>query len=384
MKKFIIVLVGLCLFKCDSATYEPSSDAQLNQETDEVLTYIQSLGFKTADTKDMGNYYLVQGDIRFSKDLSFKETASTGRTKQYSTGRLLDAANQPNIRILIDGSLSTMSSEITTAIALWNGVTDSYVRFSIVTSGSYDIYMYDTYMYGACGAADFAYDGHAGPTVMIDEYFISVILGLSSSQKVSLVAHELGHAIGFRHTNWLDLSEPEDAYYNGLWYSAVHIPGTPTDNDSQSIMNGATCGTAPTSLSTNDALAVATLYPACGTSSWSLSPTSSDYITSGTTRNYIVAENGPRTLVTSTSPTMGVFAYASLNVVYNGTTYTVPAYTTVYIPIASSSNCTSNPSISAPLTFNNTSGTLNSVMVWIHSVSGNHTFSSGYHSIYIY
>jgi hypothetical protein len=282
----------------------------------------------------------------------------------------LDTTHQKNIKVAIGEGLSAMSSEIAAGIAIWNAVSSSNIRFSLVTQNQ-DILIYDaTIGYDICGQADFPSNGAAGANVKID--FTNLAMYLNSYQRTSLIAHELGHTIGFYHTD----SPP---------YGAIHISGTPTGSDVQSMMNSGNCGMAPVDLSDYDKIADATVYPAlCGPSSWSLSPSDSQYILSGTTRNYSVLETGLRNLITSTTPTMTVFAYDSVEVIYNGTTYLARPFVTKTIPIAASANCAANPSISVPLTFDNVHNSMNSVSVAIHSVSGDHTFSSGYHTIYVY
>lgn len=67
---------------------------------------------------------------------------------------------------------------------------------------------------------------------------------LSSSQRKFLVAHELGHSLGLRHTNWRG-SEPEYVYVGGLGVGAYSVPGTSNNSnnpDNNSVFNMNTCG----------------------------------------------------------------------------------------------------------------------------------------------
>jgi len=122
----------------------------------------------------------------------------------------------------------------------------------------------------------------------------------------------------------------------------------------------------------------------CNYSFWSLSGMPSGYISSGSTVNYNINETGQTILAQANSPTMKVFSYDPINVVYNGLNYYCPGSSGVLIPINGSMNCSgNNPVISAPLKFNKI-GSGTSVIVTLNSVSTNHIFSSGYHSYSVY
>ena len=93
--------------------------------------------------------------------------------------------------------------------------------------------------------------GQPGTTIEIN----SPVTGcFDASQKKFVIAHELGHTIGFRHTNWAALGEPRDPAGANL------IPGTPT-TDNASIMNGNTGGSSWNGFSNYDKLAAFRLYP---------------------------------------------------------------------------------------------------------------------------
>jgi hypothetical protein len=66
--------------------------------------------------------------------------------------------------------------------------------------------------------------------------------------------HEIGHTLGFRHTNWQARGEPESPY------GANQIPGTPP-SDFYSVMNGGTANNDWAGFSYYDRTAIRTLFP---------------------------------------------------------------------------------------------------------------------------
>jgi hypothetical protein len=71
------------------------------------------------------------------------------------------------------------------------------------------------------------------------------------------MVHELGHCIGFRHTNWLSRGEPKDN--DPASGDAVTIPGTPGE-DPNSVMNGGTAFTTWNGFSHYDINAAIAMY----------------------------------------------------------------------------------------------------------------------------
>jgi hypothetical protein len=68
---------------------------------------------------------------------------------------------------------------------------------------------------------------------------------LNESQRKALIAHEVGHAIGIRHTNWRASEQEATPGPGGATYGAYTVPNTNntgTNPDPSSIFNGGSCG----------------------------------------------------------------------------------------------------------------------------------------------
>src|SRR5690606_30936465 len=76
--------------------------------------------------------------------------------------------------------------------------------------------------------------GSAGYRIRINLDFLSNMTVSDATKKYNM-AHEIGHCLGLRHTNWRDV----DYDQNGNIVPAQDIPGTPI-SDPNSIMNGGT------------------------------------------------------------------------------------------------------------------------------------------------
>lgn len=111
----------------------------------------------------------------------------------------------------------------------------------------------------AYAIAEFPSADNAGYRIRVNTSYT-----LTESQKIFILTHELGHCLGFRHTNWASDGEPSQPV------GAYQISGTPT-TDSQSIMNsGSAFSGVPnwSGFSTYDVIAAQTLYPFSAYDNW--------------------------------------------------------------------------------------------------------------------
>jgi hypothetical protein len=260
-KHFIVcILLVLTIFqyscKKDLEEEQGMPDAQPTTGY-QVLQKIKSLGFADSSIVDMGNYYLVEGDITFSKDAHTHQHRPGGRIDQASTNSLISFSEQPNITVGIDASMPTSGTdnwrnEIATAINDWNNITDCRIRFTLTTAANPDIRILSdggSLSNNTIAEAEFPSGGNAGFRIRVNLDF-SNNANVGAAQKRYNMVHELGHCIGLRHTNWAVRGES----------TANQIPNTPA-TDGNSVMNGGTANLSWNGFSPFDITAVRVLYP---------------------------------------------------------------------------------------------------------------------------
>ncbi len=273
LKKSSLFLLLITILAIGSCKKDQKASGQQSNTDSKVVAYIKKLGFKQSDIHDYVDYYIVDGDILFAKNAIIDTTKtkldansdpsqlSKLRTEQTGTGSYVGA--NINVIIQVDPSMSNYVNEITAAIGQWNSVPGSLV-FSIYngTGPLPNVTIKNVNLgTGYCGLSQWPINGHPGALIEINEAFMA---NYSFDQRQINIAHELGHVIGLRHTNWYINNEPvngTDAV--GSPAGAVQIPGTPDKftGDPNSIMNGGLCGQDPITLSNFDKIAFQYLYP---------------------------------------------------------------------------------------------------------------------------
>lgn len=225
---------------------EPRTDPRLRDR-------VVELGFRPDMIVDQGSTFLVEGDIVISKrDLeaggvpaghaSGVRQAPGGPSHQYISDRTVSYAGFPQrpIHVHIAGAIRNDHPEWTRAVreamTQWNQLGGFGLRFVETATESASDILVTSYRYeidevaksgwprgGTPGAylwINLGYRGGTGPG------------GLPVYEsKLFHMVHELGHTIGFRHTNYVLLGE-----FRGDSVGAHLVPNTPRA-DSLSVMN---------------------------------------------------------------------------------------------------------------------------------------------------
>jgi len=246
MKKiYSYILVGAMSCAALVSCNNEENVAPLDEVSPEVLARIQSLGFSTEGVINFEDGYLVENDIYLTdKTLAQMEPGKAIPTiEQYSTDQLVCGPRTITIYAPQGGRRgysAAMIAGLDEAVSRYNAenLTISFQR--VTNSNNADIVMTRLSKRderrGVLGSSGF-------PTNSCDPYgeikmsgILESSYGLSTNGIATIIAHEIGHCIGFRHTDYFDRSiscggSPTNEGDGGV--GANHIPNTPTGADLQ-------------------------------------------------------------------------------------------------------------------------------------------------------
>lgn len=241
-------LLALPLAGCDQADVTPTTPAP-----DPLLARLAEMGFPLDLVEDRGSHFMIDGDIIVRKDALRQapeqpSAAPPGPRQQYHTNTRVGDLYEIRVDLsAIDAERADWATAVRSAMQQWNAIPGAKIR--LIEGSPADI----TVIWGTCdnsttavACAEFPYltgswpwqTGAPGHTVEITRGYHHY----SASLKLFTVAHEFGHTLGFRHTNWANRPCP-----NGSGtcsesvgpHGAVQIPGTPSSatGDAGSVMN---------------------------------------------------------------------------------------------------------------------------------------------------
>ena len=226
-----VLIAGAVMTSCKKDVKEPVQE-EISQET---LTKIYNHGFGTSDVQKIEEGYLVEGDIILTEE--FLNSAPGGNflrianTEQYRTTNLVSAPRV--ITVSMDSKLSALAGypEALNEMVRRYNAENLTLTFQAVGSGG------DIKLVNANGPylASAGFPSNSGaPYGQVKVYSRNIGSGTSSTFinfLATILAHECGHCIGFRHTDYMDRSfscggAPTNEGASTV--GAIHIPGTPT------------------------------------------------------------------------------------------------------------------------------------------------------------
>lgn len=272
MKKIWIPIAVSCFtaltfVACKKDAKAPIQQDQISQET---LSKIKDLGFATSNVRKVNEGYLVEGDIVLTDDLlnstPDQSLLRIANNEQYRTTNLVTHLPR-TITVTVTGLGTAYVQGTDLAIGRYNAL-NLQVKFQRITSGRGDI---DIVGFNQGPSGGYITLGSSGfPTRKGDPYSQ---VKMNTNQYAyganpdvnyvgSVIQHEIGHCIGFRHTDYMDRSYSCGGAYSNEGASnigAILIPGTPSGPDANSWMLACSNGGDRT-FNSNDKTALNYLY----------------------------------------------------------------------------------------------------------------------------
>ena len=267
-----ICAIALTITACKKNTKESAPD-EISQST---LSQIQALGFSSEGAKKVQGGYLVEGDIKLSEnDLTAKPVSPNmiiAQEEQYRTFNLVSVTKHATIKVALNNSSTqheaAFSAALDEAIRRYNaeGLQITFTRVS--TSQSPDITVVAFYeVSNVLGSSGFPNStGDPYNQVQMNTYWYSTGTTTTNVNYIgTIMAHEIGHCIGFRHTDYMNRAyscggrrQNEGQANNGV--GAVYIPGTATGGDPNSWMLACVGSNVNRPFNANDKVALSYVY----------------------------------------------------------------------------------------------------------------------------
>jgi hypothetical protein len=231
------------------------------QISDATLTRIYNHGFGTSNVQKTEEGYLVEGDIILTED--FLNSVPGGNflriagNEQYRTTNLVTGLPR-TITISSSGSVNAnVSAGIDGAIARYNAENLQIHMTRVGSGGDINVKIVNGGNYIA--SSGFPAGGNPYNEVKYNKQYQSYSLDFVTT----VMAHEIGHCIGFRHTDYMDRSYScggSPSNEGASTVGAILIPGTPSGPDPNSWMLACLSATTNRPFNNNDKTALNYLY----------------------------------------------------------------------------------------------------------------------------
>ncbi|WP_151087578.1 M57 family metalloprotease [Hymenobacter baengnokdamensis] len=266
MFKFSALLVmgaALTLAGCQKSQDVATQPTQI---TPEVTAQVKALGFGTGDLRAVEGGYVVEGDILLTPQVLAGGTdykmLRVGADEQYRTTNLVTGLPRTLTVSLSTQFPSAYVTAVDEAIRRYNAA-NLQLHFTRITSGTADLPVkYSSNLGpGVLGqSGGFPSGGNPAPGFTLVP---SVINSTNTNYIATIMAHEMGHCIGFRHTDYMNRAyscggSASNEGASGV--GAILIPGTPSAADPNSWMLACVGNGVNRPFNTNDVTALNYLY----------------------------------------------------------------------------------------------------------------------------
>jgi hypothetical protein len=261
-----IALLFAAMFSCEE------QEQSTNEISQDVVVKLQAAGFDTSEgLKRSGNGYIVEYDIFLTDHdidhLASPLSASKNADEEHYRTTYLVSGTPRTLNVYMDpGFDSYMQNSFDNALARYNAE-NLVVRFQRTTTASNAhiqvLTMYETPSGGFVTLGQSAgfpsSSGQPASPIKLNTY---VYNGCSHrADATTVIAHEIGHAIGLRHTDYMArrFSCGSGGNEGSAGVGAIWIPGTPKKGETNSYMLACSNGT-DRPFTSGDKTALSTIY----------------------------------------------------------------------------------------------------------------------------
>lgn len=237
-----LAIAGLSVFAFSSCKKD-AKDVVQDEVSQETLTKIGNLGFYNKGVQKVDEGYLVEGDIVLTQnDLNSTPAVygiRVGTTEQYCTNNLVNAGGGRTITVALSSKLpSSYVAALDIMVARYNAE-NLLLKFQRVSGAANITFVAGHGSYLA--SSGFPSGGNPYGQVKVNAQYLGAGNGSSTFNNylATIFAHEVGHCVGFRHTDYMDRSYSCGGAYANEGTSSVGanwIANTPKTAEPNSFM----------------------------------------------------------------------------------------------------------------------------------------------------